>query len=103
MSFGLLVRNSSNNEVIGSTDRTAQLIKFGNLGPLNLNQSVTVTGLTGFTSTNSSEFEILSMGYYPSTFNSTSYGFTITRGTNQVTFTNTSTNGLKIQYFAFRY
>ena len=103
MSFGLIVRNSSNNEVIGATDRSAQLIKFGSVGPLNQNQSATVTGLTGFTSTNSSEFEILSMGYYTSSGNSTSYGYSTTRGTNQVTFTNTSVNGLKIQFFAFRY
>ena len=103
MSFGLIVRNSSNNEVIGSTDRTAQLIKFGNLGPLNLNQSVTVTGLTGFTTTNSSEFEILSMGYFTTSGTSSSYGYSTTRGTNQVTFTNTSVSGLKIQFFAFRY
>lgn len=103
MSFGLIVKNSSNNEVIGSTSRVGQLIKFGSVGPLNQNASATVTGLTGFTSTNSSEFEILSMGYYTSGFNSNSFGYNTTRGTNQVTFTNTSQNGLKIQFFAFRY
>ena len=103
MSFVLSIKNSADNEIIGNSDRSAQLIKFGSVGPLNQNQSVTVTGLTGFTSTNSSEFEILSMGYYTSSGNSTSYGYSTTRGTNQVTFTNTSVNGLKIQFFAFRY
>lgn len=103
MSFGLSIKNSSDNEIIGSTDRSAQLIKFGSVGPLNVNQSVTVTGLTGFTTTNSSEFEILSMGYFTTSGTSSSYGYSTTRGTNQVTFTNTSVNGLKIQFFAFRY
>ena len=103
MSFGLSIKNSSDNEIIGSTDRSAQLIKFGSVGPLNQNQSVTVTGLTGFTPTNSSEFEILSMGYHSSSYSSTTFGYSTTRGTNQVTFTNTSTSGLKIQFFAFRF
>ena len=103
MSFGLSIKNESDNEVIGSTSRVAQLIKFGSVGPLNQNASVTVTGLTGFTATNSSDFEILSMGYYASGFNSQLFGYNTTRGTNQVTFTNTAQSGLKIQFFAFRY
>lgn len=104
--YGLEVRNSSGNVILGSSNRHGGLIASGAVlnqsGGTTLAANATSASITveGLTTTNSSTIEILLAG---ATGYGSAYALPVTRGNGSFTVQNLTSSGQALTYYAVRY